>query len=129
MADEPFDVLKFEPPAHVRLVTEDGLAIDAPIERWDQLTPGMRAAIPNPWNPGMFLIGDVHGTSGNLLLVISKSFGQLEFREDMGWVCTGLVPQAQIWNAVGQQAAGAAKGSFTERLTRKAAKGRKSGTP
>jgi len=119
---EPPQVIKFEPPAQVRLVTEEDLVIDAPTMRWDQLVPDVRAAIPNPWQEGRFLLGHVRGLPGQMLLVVGESFGQLEHREELGWVCTGLVQQRDIWNAVGAVRAEQAKGSFTKRLTKRAAK-------
>ena len=125
MSDEKEpQVIKFEPPAQVRLLSDDNLVLDVPTLLWGALEPGTRAAIPNPWKEGLFLVGEVHGLSGQLLFVVGESFGQLEHREDLGWVCTGLVQQKHVWNAVGNNIAGnAQKKSFTERLTRRAAKG------
>jgi hypothetical protein len=124
MAEDVKDphVIKFEPPAHVRLVDPEDRVIDRPIMRWDQLAPGARAAIPNPWRDGQFLLGDVQGVPGQMVFVVGSTFGQLEHVEELGWVCNGLVQQSQVWNAVGAAAAEEAKGSFTERLTRKAAR-------
>jgi len=129
MHDEPpeqpasFDVIKFEPPAHVRLVDAEDLVIDKAVMRWDQLVPDMRAAVPNPWHEGKFLLGHVRGQAGMMLLVVGESFGQLEWVEGTGWICHGLVKQSQIWNALGAAAAADIKDkSFTQRLTRRAAK-------
>ena len=124
MSDEDHpQIIKFDPPAHVRLLGPDDLVLDVPTLLWDALAPGTRAAIPSPWQEGQFLIGQVGGKPGQLLLVVGESFGALEHDKEEGWLCTGIVQQRQIWNAVGTDLAEKSKGgSFTKRLTKRAAK-------
>lgn len=122
---EKTQVLKFDPPLPVHRANDQNEVWPEPLLRWDELAPGIRVAIPSPWPTHEYLCGTVQGRPGTLVLVVGISFGALEHREGVGWVCTGLVPQQDIMSEMAQQKAAEAREagrSYTDKLLKRTGK-------
>ena len=113
--------VSLDPPALVFMVSPDNIVITEPVF---ELRHGLRAAIPNPWaETEEYVIGVLRGTNGLFLLELEESLGKLELHQH-GWVCTTLARISAVAEGLGFQMADESK-SFTERLLKKAAKGKK----
>lgn len=124
--EDPF-VIKFEPPSPVYPVVKDEpgdiqVDLSRPMLRYADLQVGARVGILSPWPEHEFLVGDVAGKPGLVVLLVGDSFGELEHVQDHGWRCNGLVRQSDVLQAVAAVEAQRGGGSFTKRLTRRAAK-------
>lgn len=128
-SDDPF-VIKFDPPSPVYPLVKDepgDIQVDASRQLRDfgELQIGARVGIVSPWPEHEFLVGQVAGQPGMVVLLVGESFGELEHVKDEGWRCNGLVRQADVMQAMAALQARREGGSFTKRLTRRAAKQRK----
>lgn len=127
--DDPF-VIKFNPPSPVYPLAKDepgDLQVDVsrPLQAYGELQIGARVGIVSPWPEHEFLVGQVAGQPGMVVLLVGESFGELEHVKDQGWQCNGLVRQADVLQAMAALQARREGGSFTKRLTKRAAKQRK----
>ena len=119
-------VLQFNPPYPVFPVGEDGGAlVEEPLQEKHLLRPRMAVAIPNPWNQEeeRFLIGIAYGDGVQFVLDVGQAFGTLEFHEEFGWGCRGLIPKnhvmAQVIRETIAKLMKQKQGTFTERLFKK----------
>lgn len=120
---EETTILRFDPPHPVfRVAVIDGLeTVVTESLKKEELISRMRIAIPNPWaEEKRYLPGVVYGDDVQFLMDVGQSFGSLEFREELGWVCRALVPKTDIMSGVIQTLREKAKGSFTQRLIKRA---------
>lgn len=129
-AEEPQpNVLRFEPPLlvyRIEVTDEMQTVVKEPLQK-DELTSQMQVAILNPWNDTdeeRFLPGIAYGANAEdeYVMDVGESFGALKFHEELGWVCMGLLPKKPLLQRVAEELK---KVSFTQRLVKKASKGKK----
>ena len=131
--DKEGEALRFEPSAPVYRISigdDQELVIQEPLGR-DELESKMKICIPNPWNEtdeARFLPGIAYGKEGEFVMDIGKSFGSLAFHEEMGWVCTALVPKkGVVQGVIKEYMAALSNGSFTDRLLKRSKPKKKKG--
>jgi|GEM_PF-4991397 len=129
MPEERSIVMTFPEPREVYLVDIHGEAVPEPLLRRDDLWSGAGIAIRNPWNEERFLPGTALGDGAEFVMEVGQSLGKLIFHETQGWLCVALVNRDEVMSAVMDQLIEEAKEasrSFTEKLTRAAAKQKRS---
>lgn len=114
------DAIGFDPPAPVFLVDDEDTVILEPLS---ELSRGMKVGIPNPWSETEeWVIGVIRGISDEWVLDVGNSFGKLAL-EDGSWKCLGLARLDAIARGLALENAPPRK--FTDRLLKKAGKGKK----
>lgn len=123
LPDDAPSVIPFDPPAPILALDEEGNAVLEPLQT---LTAGMRVAIPNMWteDKDRFITGVIRGRNGVFVLEIGRSVGKVEHYGDEGWRCSALARMSAIAEGLAAMEAIESR-SFTERLMKKAAKGKK----
>jgi len=114
------DAIGFDPPAPVFFVNDEDTVILEPLQ---ELSRGMRVAIPNPWSETEeWVVGVIRGIGDEWVLDVGTSFGKLSL-EGESWKCHGLARLDAIARGLALEDARPKK--FTDRLLKKAGKGKK----
>jgi hypothetical protein len=116
------EAIGFDPPAPVFRVDESNYAVTDPLY---ELAAQMRVAIPNPWSKTeSYAIGIIREVAGEFVLELGSSLGKLQLLEQ-GWVCVGLARMSAIAEAMALEMAPPEPKKFTDRLLKRAGRGRK----